>query len=120
MISLWYLDNLFSQWHLLISAVQPPHFFTSIQQRMFLCLCETAVMENITIANLGLPAKITAVFLVSTKRPMFCLRKSAGLVLFFFEIIFLLCFNIYLTASSLFICLTASLHNVNSFGEDGN
>lgn len=117
MISLWYLDNLFSQWHLLISAVQPPHFFTSIQQRMFLCLCETA-MENITIAKLVLPAKITAVFLVSTK--MFCLRKSAGLVLFFFEIIFLLCFNIYLTVSSLFICLTASPHNVNSFGEDGN
>lgn len=120
MISLWYLDNLFSQWYLLISALQPPHFFTSIQQGMFLCLCEAAVKENITIAKSGFPAKITAVFLISTKRPMLCLRKSAGLVLFFFKIIFLLCFNIYLIVSLLFICLTASLHNVNSFGEDGN
>lgn len=77
-------------------------------------------MENITLAKLGIPAKMTAVFLVFTKGSMFFLRKSTGLVLYFYETIFLLCFNIYLIVSSVFICLTASLHNVNSFGEDGN
>lgn len=109
----------FSRWHVLISA-ERPHFFTPIQQRMFLCLCELAVMENITLGKLGLPLKITVVFLLFTKGSIFCLRKSTGLDFFFFLSIFLLYFNTYLTVSSLFIYLTAFLHNVNSFGEDGN